>query len=336
MECAMKKSLRRVTALSGIIALLAAASVTIAPATPTNANGCERAKLMMAIFPSARTVGFNTRSPVRHHTTRRAPKWPGWCADWTASYADLPDQKLRPFRAFAEFRVSLYKTHEAALVALAEPLYGPRLVLPHGVLMRTLVDNPSVNGDASRQVGAVASVVGNVFISSIGQGRPPAHYGIQAVRAQTRIHHRIHAALSTSVSGAPSAWPTCAAPFGTPDRGIKVVLNICGPKYVIRGVNYNYTVVVANRGQTTYRRITLSVIHEDPITRSSIPYRSYRPDCATWRLAKVKPNKTLRVSFRLPFKQHGDPKGSNFTVDLRADRRSCVGGLTKDVTFVNK
>src|SRR5436190_19286841 len=109
----MKKSLRRVTALSGLIAILAAASVTVAPATPTSANGCELAKLMMTVFPRPRTVGFNTRSLVRRHTTRRAPKWPGWCADWTATYADLRDQKLRPYRAFAQFRVSLYKTHEA-------------------------------------------------------------------------------------------------------------------------------------------------------------------------------------------------------------------------------
>src|SRR5947199_49127 len=95
----MKISLRRVTALSGLIALLAAASFTVAPATPMSANGCERAKLMMTVFPTARTVGFNTRSRVRHHTTRRYPYWPGWCADWTATYADLPDQKLRPYRA---------------------------------------------------------------------------------------------------------------------------------------------------------------------------------------------------------------------------------------------
>jgi hypothetical protein len=71
----------------------------------------------------------------------------------------------------------------------------PNPILPHGVRMRTLVSTPSVNGDATRQVGGVVSVVGNVFISSGGQGRPPAHSGSQAVRAQTRIHRRIHAAV---------------------------------------------------------------------------------------------------------------------------------------------
>jgi hypothetical protein len=182
----------------GAAALLAALGATVvvgAGPAALKANQCARADLMKTVFPTAARTAFNSRSSVRHHTTRREPKWPGWCSDWTTTYADLPDQKLRPNRAFAQFRVSLYKTHEAALVALAEPLFGPRLVLPRGVLIRTLVASPSVNGDASRQVGYVASVVGNVFISSQGQGRPPARQGNQAVRAQTRIHRRVHAAV---------------------------------------------------------------------------------------------------------------------------------------------
>jgi hypothetical protein len=81
----------------------------------------------------------------------------------------------------------LYKTHEAALVALAEPLYGPTLVLPHGVLMRTLVDNPSVNGDASRQVGSVASVVGNVFSEQPLQLQPD---GADLIRECLRLANR--------------------------------------------------------------------------------------------------------------------------------------------------
>ena len=192
----MCATFQRMAGITGLVAMLAATVVVSAgPAASASTKGCARANLMKTVFPTAATTGFNARSPVRHHTTRRAPKWPGWCASWTATYADLPDQQLRPNRAFAQFSVSLYKTHEAALVALAEPLFGPRLVLPHGVRIRTLVNNPSVNGDASRQVGYVASVVGNVFISSSGQGRPPARLGKQAVRAQTRIHRRIHAAV---------------------------------------------------------------------------------------------------------------------------------------------
>jgi hypothetical protein len=89
----------------------------------------------------------------------------------------------------------LYKTRRDALVALDEPAYGPIRILPNGVRMRALVSRPSVDGDASREVGGVASVVGNVFISSTGQGRPPAYRGNEAVRAQMRIHRRIHAAV---------------------------------------------------------------------------------------------------------------------------------------------
>jgi hypothetical protein len=186
----------RVASVTGVVAIVAATIVVaVSRAAPATANGCARASLMKTVFPKAAPTGFNSRSAVRHHTTRREPKWPSWCADWTTTYADLPDQQLRPNRAFAQIRVSLYKTHEAALVALREPLFGPSVLLPHGVLIRTLVANPSVNGDTSRQVGFVASVVGNVFISSQGQGRPPTRQGAQAVRAQTRIHRRIHAAV---------------------------------------------------------------------------------------------------------------------------------------------
>ena len=104
-------------------------------------------------------------------------------------------QGARPYRAFAEVYVSLYKTHRDALVALGEPAYGPIRTLPNGVRMRTLVSRPSVNGDASRQVGWVGSVVGKVFIYSQGQGRPPAYRGKEAVRAQLRIHRRIQTAV---------------------------------------------------------------------------------------------------------------------------------------------
>ena len=162
---------------------------------PTSASGCTRAGAMKTVFPKAHAVGFNAQSPIHRSTSRRAPLWPGWCSDWRTTYADLPDQTLRPNRAFAQVRVSLYKTHRAALVALDEPAYGPMLRLPGGALTRTLVSSPSVNGDATREVGGVASVVGNVFISSVGQGRPPAHRGSEAVRAQMRIHRRIQAAV---------------------------------------------------------------------------------------------------------------------------------------------
>lgn len=192
------KRLALVTALTGMLALLAAAIVTGAHATPTSTGGCTRAGAMKTVFPKAGAVGFGTRWRIAR-TGRRAPYWKGWCGNWSTTYTDYrgsPErQPQRPYRAFAEVTVSLYKTHQDALVALDEPAYGPIRILPNGVRMRTLVSRPSVNGDASRQVGGVASVVGNVFISSGGQGRPPVYRGNEAVRAQARIHRRIHAAV---------------------------------------------------------------------------------------------------------------------------------------------
>ena len=195
----MERSFRLVTAVTGLLALLAAA-VTVAYATPTNASGCARVDVMKNVFPKARTVGFKTHWRVARTRHRRGdPEWSGWCGNWYTTYTDYRGvprrQGARPYRAFAEVYVSLYKTHRDALVALGEPAYGPIRTLPNGVRMRTLVSRPSVNGDASRQVGWVGSVVGKVFIYSQGQGRPPAYRGKEAVRAQLRIHRRIQTAV---------------------------------------------------------------------------------------------------------------------------------------------
>ena len=149
--------------MTGLLALLAAA-VTVAYATPTNASGCARVDVMKNVFPKARTVGFKTHWRVARTRHRRGdPEWSGWCGNWYTTYTDYRGvprrQGARPYRAFAEVYVSLYKTHRDALVALGEPAYGPIRTLPNGVRMRTLVSRPSVNGDASRQVGWVGSVV---------------------------------------------------------------------------------------------------------------------------------------------------------------------------------
>lgn len=191
----MKGAFPRVAAV-GLLAFLAALIVTAASATPMSPSGCSRIKVMKTVFPKAGTVGFNSHSRITR-AGRRAPLFDGWCGNWRTTYTDerIPDQKLRPYRAFAQFLVSLYKTHREALVALDEPAYGPIRKLRNGVRIRTQVSNPSVNGDATRQVGGVVSVVGNVFISSLGQGRPPAYQGSEAVRAQMRIHRRIQAAV---------------------------------------------------------------------------------------------------------------------------------------------
>lgn len=186
------------TAATGLLSLLAAASFAAAHATPTSGSDCARAAVMKTVFPKAVTAGFMTRWRIAR-TGRRHPYFEGWCGSWATTYSDyrgLPERHgLRPYRAFAEVGISLYETHRDALVALDEPAFGSRRMLPNGARIRTLVSAPSVDGDASRQVGAVASVIGNVFVLSTGQGRPPAYQGHEAVTAQMRIHRRIHAAV---------------------------------------------------------------------------------------------------------------------------------------------
>lgn len=160
-----------------LCALAAPAAMTFASrplpaahATATSASRCVRADAVPAVFPRAATVGFVARSPIGR-VGRRAPYWPGWCGNWTATYKGERS-------TFAEVKVSTYKTQRNALVALAEPAFGPTRILSNGVRVRSA---------ASTSIGpAVASVVRNVFISS---------HGGSSIRAQMRIHRRIDAAV---------------------------------------------------------------------------------------------------------------------------------------------
>jgi hypothetical protein len=148
----------------------------------------------------------------------------------------------------------------------------------------------------------------------------------------------LQVAFGTCASAAPTVTilQGCHPPLIGPDR-YNLWVGACGPKYVIRNTNYTYGVVVKNYGKRSFRRLKLTVIHEDPITRSSIPYgHALRPDYAVWTLHNFKPGQLLRVNITLPFKQHNDPKGSSFTVDVRGYGPSERGGLTKDVIFIKK
>ena len=83
------------------------------------------------------------------------------------------------------------------------------------------------------------------------------------------------------------------------------------------------------------------MIHYEPMTRSSLRYRSAAPRLdysrtAVWTVNTFRPRQTFRVSFTLPFKQHNDPKGSNFLVEARVDGPDCASGVTKDVSFVSR
>ena len=137
----------------------ASSPLTAAHATPTSATGCALVDVMKTVFPKATSVGFNTRWRIAR-VGRRHPSFKGWCGNWATTYTDdrggPEGQPLRPYRAFAEVRVSLYKTRRDALVALHEPAFGPIRKLRNGARIRTLVWAPTVNGDASRQVGGVA------------------------------------------------------------------------------------------------------------------------------------------------------------------------------------
>jgi hypothetical protein len=105
----------------------------------------------------------------------------------------------------------------------------------------------------------------------------------------------------------------------------------------MRNTNYTYGVVVKNFGNRSFRRVKLTVIHQDPITRSSLPYRhGLRPDYAVWTVNNFKSGQLFRVKVTLPFRQHNDPKGSNLTIEVRGYGPSERGGLTKDVTFIKK
>jgi len=143
-------------------------------------------------------------------------------------------------------------------------------------------------------------------------------------------------------TGASAAFPTvkvegCKPPLIGPVR-YSLWVSACGPAHVIRNTNYTYGVVVKNFGKASLRKIKLSVIHYDPITRSSIRYRrayrtDYREHAAVWTLHDFKPGRLFRVNITLPFKQHNDPKGSNFTVEARGYGPSEVRDRTKDVVF---
>jgi hypothetical protein len=177
----MRRGSLLVTATTGL-AILAAAAVTVVHAAPTGAGRCTHVGVMKTMFPKAETVGFDAHSRVQR-VGRRHPYWPGWCGNWRTRYTGIPGLPS----AFAEVTVSLYKTRRDALIAFGEPLFGSTRVLPNGVRMKTLVSTSS---------GSVASIVGNVFISSNGCcGPPPGYQGSKAVNAQIRIHRRIHAAI---------------------------------------------------------------------------------------------------------------------------------------------
>jgi hypothetical protein len=159
--------------VTAVLALLAAGIITVARADPAATGKCAQLEKLKTVFPRARTVGFQRRGRIVR-TQPRAPVWPGLCGGWSTTYTRGAE--------YLEIRVALYQSRPQALVALAEPAYGPGRFLAHGVVMRT--------GTGTWGAG-VASVVRDVFVSSNSAAGTHA----VPVRTQIRVHNRIHAAV---------------------------------------------------------------------------------------------------------------------------------------------
>ena len=166
-------------AVSGCLATLAA-TAAVAFAQPSAAPGCARFAALKGVFPTASAIGFTARQPVSRESLR-APVWPGTCAKWFTRY--------RRGSAGVEVSLTLYKTHKQALVALAEPAYGPRERLSNGALVRKNRSAVSVNG-IMKQYAGVASVYRDVFISSVSIADKAI-----PLSAQIRLHRHIHAGV---------------------------------------------------------------------------------------------------------------------------------------------
>jgi len=141
---------------------------------------------------------------------------------------------------------------------------------------------------------------------------------------------QLHAGGSTATAAA--GWPPCPAIYPGDVVRQKLSGNVCGPRRVIPGVNYSFTVVVTNISNKTFHPFTLHISHYDPFTRTSRPYRRTKAQNgdpimkgAAWTVKRLRPRQSLRISFTLPFRRHNDPKGSNFDV-------AEIG--THDVVFV--
>lgn len=154
--------------------------------------------------------------------------------------------------------------------------------------------------------------------------------------------------LGTGVSAAQptvTIVPGCNPPFLGPER-YSLWVSACGPSRVIENRNYTYGAVVKNYGKRAFRKLKLSLIHYDPITRSSRPYRreirrnsappgsAYYPSpmyAAVWTLSNFKPGQFFRVNITLPFKWR--LRGSHFVVEARGYSPHEIVGLSKRVVF---
>jgi len=163
-----------------VVAAIVAATATVAFALPSGKPGCAKFAALKGVFPNARAIGFTARQPVSR-ASLRAPVWPGTCATWFTRY--------RRGSTGVDVSLTLYKTHKQALVALAEPAYGPVESLSNGALVRKYSGAASVDGVMKQDTG-VASVYRNVFVGSVSIADKAI-----PLSAQIRLHRHIHAGV---------------------------------------------------------------------------------------------------------------------------------------------
>ena len=118
------------------------------------------------------------------------------------------------------------------------------------------------------------------------------------------------AVAAVGSAAAPAATAACPPAKGTPvPNGSSLVINTCGPRTVTANKRYAYTVVLTNLGRLDTTVVKLSVFHRDPITTSSLPYRSTgrvqsgRHE-AVWSLVKLAAGQSFRVAITVTLGPH--------------------------------
>lgn len=174
-------------AIAATFALLATASLDVAPALPNADKTCTHLGGLKAVLPQATTVGFRVRQAIRPQAAR-APIWPGRCGGFWTTYEGSG--------APIDVSVALYETPRAVAAPLAEPGPGPIRVLRNGARVRVFSGevcraNYSDPGcvPAGRST-VVVSAYRRIFIHSTSVGKTPA-----SSAAQLRLHRAIQAAF---------------------------------------------------------------------------------------------------------------------------------------------
>jgi hypothetical protein len=175
-------------------AVIATASVaaligsSVAVGKPTGAGTCAQRQAVKAVFPTAKQVGFTTRSSVRFQEARGIV-WPGRCVGWWVEY----EHRANGVQVdYVDVGITLYMTPKQARAALSEGDMGPVHVQPDGARVRIASDG-----------GSVVSAIRNVMVTSTSSELPPDGNGIPdyaggpdlPVSVLMKIHRRIHAAV---------------------------------------------------------------------------------------------------------------------------------------------